>query len=102
MLILGTFGAIAISWLTGSAIYRMARMRRRPQRYTSLNPPEWPTEELTNHMGTPPWLEPTTANSRGLDPGCYGGAQSLDRQRSGLGHNAREIEQLLARFANQA
>jgi hypothetical protein len=26
----------------------------------------------------------------------------LDRQRSGLGDNAREIEQLLSRFANQA
>ena len=99
LLLLGTFGAIAVSWLTGSAIYRMARMRRRPQRYASLNPPEWPTEEPTNHTGIPPWLEPMTVNStRGLDAG----AQSSDRQRSGLGDNAREMQQLLARFANQA
>jgi hypothetical protein len=103
MLLLGTFGAIAVLSLTGSAIYLMARMRRRPQRYTSLNPPEWPTEEPTNHTGIPAWLEPMTVNStRGLDPGRDAGAQSLDRQRSGLGDNAREIEQLLKRFANQA
>ena len=100
MLILGTFGAIAISWLTGSAISRMARMRRRPRRYTRLNPPEWPTEEPTNQTGTPPWLKPMTVNSRSLAPGLYTGDQSLDGQRSGLGHNASEIEQLLARFAN--
>jgi hypothetical protein len=103
MFLLGTFAAIAVSWwLTGRAINRMARKRRRPQRYTGLNPPEWPAEEPTYHTGTPPWLEPTTVNSFGLNPGRYEGAQSLDRQRSGLGHNAREIEQLLARFANQA
>ena len=103
MLLLGTFGAIAVSWLTGSAIYRMARTRRRPQRYTNLNLPEWPTEEPTNHTGIPPWHEPMIVNStRRLDPGRYAGGQSLDRQRSGLGDNAREIEQLLARFANQA
>ena len=103
MLLLGTFGAIAVSWLTGSAIYRMARTRRRPQRYTSLNLPEWPTEEPTNRTGIPPWHEPMIVNStRRLDPGRYAGGQSLDRQRSGRGDNAREIEQLLARFANQA
>ena len=103
MLLLGTFGAVAVSWLTGSAIYRMARMRRRPQRYTSLNRPKWPTEEPTNHTGNPPWHEPMIVNStRRLDPGRDAGGQSLDRQRSGLGDNAREIEQLLARFANQA
>jgi hypothetical protein len=102
MLLLGTFGAIAVSWLTGSAIYRIARTRRRPQRYTSLNLPEWPTEEPTNHTGIPPWHEPMIVNSpRRLDPGRYAGGQSLDRQRSGLGDDAREIEQLLARFANQ-
>jgi hypothetical protein len=103
MLLLGTFGAIAVSWLTGSAIYRMARTRRRPQRYTGLNLPEWPTEEPTNHTGIPPWHEQMIVNStRRLDPGRYAGGQSLDRQRSSLGDNAREIEQLLARFANQA
>ena len=105
--LLGTFGAIALSWwLTGRAgraIYQMARKRRRPQRYTSLNSPAWPTQEPTSHTGIPPWLEPTTVNStRGLDPSRDAGAQSLDRQRSGLGDNAREIKQLLARFANQA
>jgi hypothetical protein len=103
MLLLETFGAIAVLSLTGSAIYLMARMRRRPQPYASLNPPEWPTEEPTNHTGIRPWLEPMTANStRGLDPGRDAGAQSLDRQRSGLDDNAREIVQLLARFANEA
>ena len=103
MLLLGTFGAIAVSWLTGSAIYRMARMRRRPQRYTSLNRPKWLTEERTNQTGIPPRHEPMIVNStRRLDPGRYAGGQSLDRQRSGLGDNALEIEQLLARFANQA
>jgi hypothetical protein len=80
MLLLGTYGAIVVSWLTGSAIYRMARMRRRPQRYTSLNPPEWPTEEPTNHTATPPWLEPMIVNStHRLDPGRDAGGQSLDR-----------------------
>jgi hypothetical protein len=103
MLLLGTFGAIAVLSLTGSAIYLMARMRRRPQGYTGLNPPGWPTEEPTNHAAIPPWLEPMPVNStRGLDPGRDASAQSLDRQRSGLGDNAREIEQLLARFANRA
>lgn len=103
MLLLGTFGAIAVPWLTGSAIYLMARMRRRPQRHTSLNPPERPREEPTNHTGIPPWLEPMIVNStRRLDPGRDAGGQSLDRQRISLGDNAREIEQLLARFANQA
>jgi hypothetical protein len=103
MLLLGTFGAIAVSWLTVSAIYRMTRMRRRPQRYTSLNPPDWPTEEPTNHRGIPPWHEPMTINSdRSLDPGRDAGGQSLERQKSGLGDNARAIEHLLARFANEA
>jgi hypothetical protein len=99
MLLLGTLGAIAVLSLTGSAIYLMARMWRRPQRYTGLNPPGWPTEEPTNHAAVPPWLEPMAVNStRGRDAGT----QSLDRQRSGLGDNAPEIEQLLARFANRA
>jgi hypothetical protein len=103
MLLLGTFGAIAVLSLAGSAIYLMARMRRRPQRYTSLNPPELPTEEPTNHTGIPHWLEPMTVNStRRIDRGRDAGGQSLDRQRSGLDDNAREIEQLLARFADQA
>ena len=102
MLLLGTFGAIAVLSLTGSAIYQMARRRRRPQRFTSLNP-EWPTEEPTNHTGIPPWLEPMIVNpTHGLDTGRDAGAQSLDRQRSGPGDNAREIVQLLARFANEA
>jgi hypothetical protein len=56
MFLLGTFGAIALSWwLTGRAIYQMARKRRRPQRYTSLNSPAWPTEEPTTrafHLGS--------------------------------------------------
>jgi hypothetical protein len=100
MFLLGTFAAIAVSWwLMGCAIDRMARKRRRPQRYSSLNPPEWPTEEPTNRTGIPPWLEPITVNStRRLDAG----GQSLDRQTSGPGDNARAIEQLLAQFANQA
>ncbi len=103
MLLLGTFGAIAVLSFMGSAIYLMARMRRRPQRYTALNSPGWPTEEPINHAAIPPWLEPMAVNStHGLDPGRDAGAQSLDRQRSGPGDNAREIEQLLARFANRA
>ncbi len=65
MLLLETFGVFAVTW--GGAIYLMARKQRRSQR---LNPPEWPTEEPTNHTGLPPWLEPMTVNStRGLDPG---------------------------------
>jgi hypothetical protein len=99
VLLLGTFGAIAVLPLTGSAIYLMARVWRRPQRYTGLNPPGWPTEEPTSHAAILPWLEPMAVNStRGRDAGV----QSLDRQWSGLGDNAREIEQLLARFANRA
>jgi hypothetical protein len=99
MLHLGTFGAIAVLSLLGSAIYLMARMWRRPQRYTGLNPPGWPTEEPTNHAAIPPWLEPMAVNyTRGRDTD----AQSLDRQWIGLGDNTREIEQLLARFANRA
>jgi hypothetical protein len=98
MLLLGMFGTIAVSWLTGS--YLMARMRRRAQRYTILNPP-WPTEEPTHNTGVPPRLEPMIVNStRCLDLGRDAGSQSLDRQRSVLGDNAHEIEQLLARFAN--
>jgi len=96
MLLLGTFGAIAVLWLTGRAI--MARMRRRPQR-----PPKWPTEQPTNREGISPSLKPMPVKStRRLDAGRDAGSQSFDRQRSGLGDNAREIEQLLARFANQA
>ena len=101
ILLLGTFGGIAVSWLTGRAI--MARMRRRPQHYTRLNPLEWPTVKPTNHTGIPPWLELMPVNStRRPDPVRDAGSQSLERQRSGLGDNAREIEQLLARFAIQA
>ncbi len=101
ILLLGTFGVIAVSW--GGAIYLMARIRRRPQRYAGLNPSEWPTAEPTYHTGIPPWLEPATVNStRRLDPGRDEGGQSLDRQSSRLGGNASEIEQLLVRFANQA
>jgi hypothetical protein len=98
ILLLGTFGAIAVLWLTGSAI--MARMRRRPQRYTrskphtNLNPPEWSTEEPTNHTRKPMPVNSTRRRNAG--------SQSSDRQRPGLGDNAREIEQLLARFAKQA
>ena len=97
MLLLG----IGVSWLTGSAIYLMARIRRRSQRNIKWNLPASPTEEPTNHTGIPPRDEPMIVNStRRLDPGRYAGGQSLERQRSGLGDNAREIEQLLARFAN--
>ena len=100
MLLLGTFGTIAVSWVTGS--YLMARMRRRAQRYAILNSPEWPMEEPIHHTGVPPRLEPMIVSStRRLDLGRDAGGQSLDRQRSVLGDNAREIEQLLARFANQ-
>jgi hypothetical protein len=102
MFLLGTFAVIAVSsWLMGRAINRMARKRRRPQRYTSLNSPAWPTEEPTSHTGIPPWLEPITVNSaHRIDSGRDAVARSLDRQRSGLGDDAREIEQLLAQFAN--
>lgn len=97
ILLLGTFGAIAVSWLTGSTI--MARMRRRPRRYNSVNPPKWATDEPSNHPGTPTSPEPMPVNfTRPLDAGC----KSLDRQRSGLGDSVGEIERLLARFANQA
>jgi hypothetical protein len=97
MLLLG----IAVSWLTGSAIYLMARIRRRSQRNIKWNLPASPTEEPTNHTGIPPWHEPMIVNStRRRDPDRDAGGQSLERQRSGLGDNAREIEQLLARFAN--
>lgn len=97
ILLLGTFGAIAVSWLTGSAI--MARMRRRPQRYTSVNPPKWAIEEPSNHTGTPASLEPMPVNpTRALDAGY----KSSGRQRSGLGDSVHEIERLLARFADQA
>ena len=83
----------------------MARMRRRPRRYTRLNPhtdfnpPEWSTEEPTNHTGIPPSRKPMPVNSTRRR---NAGSQSSDRQRSRLGNNAREIEQLLARFAKQA
>jgi hypothetical protein len=98
LFLLGTFGAIALSWwLAGRAIYQMAEKRPRP-RYTSLHPPGWPTEEPTSHTGIPPWLEPITVNStHRIDSGRDADARSLDRQRSGLGDDAREIEQLLAR-----
>jgi hypothetical protein len=99
MLLLG----IAVSWLTGSAIYLMARIRRRSQRSIKWNLPASPTEEPTNHTGIPPWHEPMIVNStRRGDAGRDAGGQSLERQRSGLGDNAREIEQLLARFADPA
>jgi hypothetical protein len=99
MLLLG----IAVSWLTGSAIYLMARIRRRSQRNIKWNLPASPTEEPTNHTGIPPWQEPMIVNStRRRDPGRDAGGQSLERQRSCLGDNAREIEQLLARFASPA
>ena len=102
LLLLGTFGAIAVSWITGSAIHRMARKRRQRQRFaTSSSPSEWQTEGPAFHTGIPPWLEPKAVHSiSGL--GRDADAQSLDRQRIGRGGNAREIEQLLARFANQA
>jgi hypothetical protein len=38
MLILGTFGTIAVLSLTGGAIYQLARRRRRPQRFCQLEP----------------------------------------------------------------
>jgi hypothetical protein len=110
-ILLGTFCVIGVAWLTRSAIYRIARMRRRSHRYINLIPPEWPTEEPTNHAGVPPWIEPMIVNSThrldpgldegGLDPDHEEGGQLLDRWRSGLGDDAREIVQLLARFANQ-
>jgi hypothetical protein len=103
ILLLGTFGTIAVLWLTGSSV--MARMRRRPQRYTrsnlhtDLNPPERSTEEPTNHTGIPPSRKPMPVNSTRRR---NAGSQSSDRQRNRPGNNAREIEQLLARFAKQA
>jgi hypothetical protein len=103
MLHLGMFGAIAVSSLTGSAIYLLGRMRRRSQRNASLNLLDWPAEEATYHAGIPPWLEPNTVSPTcDLDPGPDAGSQSVDRQRNDQGDNFREIERLLARFANQA
>lgn len=97
ILLLGTFSAIALSWLTGSAM--MARMRRRPRRHTSSPLPKWPTERPANHNGKPLSPEPMPVNSiRALDAD----RKSFGRPSSGPGDNVREIEQLLARFANQA
>src|SRR5262245_57450124 len=64
-ILLGTFGAIAFLSFMENAIYlmAMARMRRRSQRHTSSNPPEWPTEGSAYHTGIPPWLEPMAVNS---------------------------------------
>jgi hypothetical protein len=100
LLFLGTFGAIAVSWLAASVI--MTRMRRRPKRHISLNSPKWPTAKPTHHRRISPSPEPVTVNStRRLGPG-RAGSQSFDRLWSGLGDDAREIERVLARFANQA
>ena len=103
LFLLGTFGAIALSWwFAGHAIYQMAKKRRR-QRYTSLHPPGWPADEPTSYTGIPPWLEPVTVNStHRIVSGRDAGARSLDGQRSGSGDDAREIEQLLEQFANKA
>jgi hypothetical protein len=97
MLLLG----IAVSWLTGSAIYLMARIRRRSQRNIKWNLPASPTEEPTIHT-IPPYEPMIVKSTRRRDQGRDAGGQSLERQRSGLGDNAREIEQLLARFASPA
>jgi hypothetical protein len=102
-LLFGTFGAIALLSFTENAIYVMGRMRRRSQRHTRSTPPKWPKQGPASHTGIPRWLEPMAVNSiHCLDRGHDAVTPSLERQRSSLAYNSREIEQLLARFADQA
>lgn len=99
MLLLGTFGAIAFSWLTGS--YLMARMQRRPKRPVVLNPPQSSTGEPTHH-GHPNLAR--TDDSQFDAPSRPGSRRTraiIGPPEDVLGDNACEIQQLLARFANQ-
>jgi hypothetical protein len=91
MLLLGTFGVVAVSWvLGGSLTARRRRRRRRP----ILSLPAWPTEEPTNRMS----ILPQPSN---LDPEIEAWSPSSVLQGRGLGDHSREIVELLARFANQ-
>ena len=99
MLLLGTFGAVAVTWLLGGSLTaRRRRRRRRP----ILSSPAWLREDRTNRTSIPPQLEPMIINSTSrLDPDIKVGSPSSARQTSVLGDDSREIVELLARFANQ-
>jgi hypothetical protein len=92
VLLLGTFGAVAISWLLGGSL--IARTRRRRRRPPVLGSPARLTDEPTNRMSIPP------RPSR-FDLDIRAGSSPLGRQRSVLGDHSREILELLALFANQ-
>jgi hypothetical protein len=91
VLLLGTFGAVATSWLLGGSLTaRRRRRRRRP----ILSSPAWPKEEPTNRMSLPP--QPGR-----LDSDVMAGSPSSGCERSIVSDDSREIVELLARFANQ-
>jgi hypothetical protein len=90
-LLLGTFGAVAISWLLGGSLTaRRRRRRRRP----ILNSPGWPRGEPADRTSIPP------QDSR-LDPEIKAWSPSSGLHETVLGDHSREIVELLARFANQ-
>jgi hypothetical protein len=90
MLLLVTFGALALTGLTGSAVYVLARARHRPQPYDgAMLRPEWPESA---DRTPPPWLEPL-----GVDPARDAEARSLEHLTRVSG-----IESLLARLASQS
>jgi len=90
LLLLVTLGALALTGLTGSAVYVVTRARRQPQPYAgSPRRLEWPE---SGDRTPPPWLEPL-----GIDPARDAEARSLEHLTRVSG-----IDQLLARLASQS
>jgi hypothetical protein len=102
-LLLATFGAITLSGFAGSSVYLLARMRRRPLSRASLpHGLEWLPAESVDHTRPRPRLGPPTAvdSTRHLDRAHDAEAPSLARHTGGSDDDVREIEWLLARFAD--
>jgi len=96
MLLMAAFAALAVSGLTGGAIY-VARGRRRPQPAGAISPGAgWSPPDDHYRLYAPPRQARPATSPRGAD------AHSVDRLTSGPTENGQDIAQLLARFANQA
>jgi len=96
MLLLAAFAAVAVSGLTGGAVY-LARGRRRSQpEDASSAGAGWSPPDDHYRLYAPPRQARPVASPRGAE------THSGDRLANGLTENGQEIAQLLARFANQA
>jgi hypothetical protein len=94
-LLLVAFGALALAGLSGSAVYRLAAVRRR----AGSRRDRWPArkvEQIANDAPIPPWAEPEIGKTASPhDPG------RARLEFDGADERVERIEDFLARLTKQ-